>query len=62
MFKVEFDTANDAFLIDPVCEIRTVLDKVINAMYALPADTENASGKVFDSFGNSVGSWEYEAE
>jgi hypothetical protein len=56
-FKVEFDCNNDAFAAFPEGEVEDILSKVAYAV-----TQGSVEGKVYDSNGNVVGSYEFSEE
>lgn len=55
MFKVEFDTSNDAFEVGGVSEIAACL-----TIIAGKVEDGETEGAIKDSNGNTVGSWTWE--
>lgn len=57
MFRLRFNTDNDAFADDPHGEMQRILLRIAGAV----RDGEDAGG-ILDNNGNRIGQWHYEAE
>jgi len=57
MFKLKFDTDNDAFAPAPGFEIQRILKKI-----AQRAVDKEIGGKIMDINGNTIGDWEFKRD
>lgn len=57
MFKLQFDTDNDAFAENPGEEIERILHDVASKAHTVAFPGGDFSGRIFDENGNGIGSW-----
>jgi hypothetical protein len=58
MFKLEFETDNDAFHPSKRREIVSILEELANTLSKSHDQMSNGGGKIRDTNGNTIGHWE----
>jgi len=60
-FQINITTGNAALADDPAGELSTILDDIKSKLTDV-STSDRLSGRVRDSNGNNVGSWEYDPD